>query len=250
MTRPRRNASRLVAFSFTAPRACPYLPERQERLGMTSLADSPDPQAFLETLAGWGFRRSGRFAYRPVCTGCKACVAVRIPVTGFTPSRSQRRIWRRNGALEVTVAPPRVTSEHFDLFSRYQEARHAGGDMEAMDYDDLRALVDETPVDTHLVEARRPDGTLAAVSLTDWLTDGLSGVYKFFDPELSSRSPGTWLILWHVEHARRTGLDHVYLGYWIARCHKMSYKTRFRPLEALMDEGWVSFPEEVPEERL
>ncbi len=107
-----------------------------------------------------------------------------------------------------------------------------------MSFADFRAMVEESPVDTRLIEARDKDDELVAVSLTDWLADGLSGVYKFFAPELAARSLGTFLVLWHVEHARTKGLENVYLGYWIGACSKMNYKTKFRPLEALTSSGW------------
>lgn len=234
----------LVFFSVTRERACSYLPDRQEQLVVADVRAAADPGLLNEQLTLAGFRRSHRFAYRPACQGCDACVPVRIPVAGFDASRSQRRIWRRNRDLEVEVETPLATKEHYDLFYRYQKARHNGGGMSSMDFDDLHAMIGETTADTRLVEARSADGTLVAVSLTDWFSHGLSGVYKFFDPELASRSLGTWLILWHIAHARESGLSHVYLGYWIAECSKMSYKTNFQPLEALIGDDWISFPTE------
>jgi arginine-tRNA-protein transferase len=77
-----------------------------------------------------------------------------------------------------------------------------------------------------------------AVCLTDWLEDGPSAVYSFFDPAQGPRSLGTYCVLWLIEEARRRGLAHVYLGYWIAQSGKMAYKTRFRPLEGLGVDGW------------
>ncbi len=236
----------LVFYSVTRERACSYLPDRQEQLVVADVQAAADPRMLNEQLTLAGFRRSHRFAYRPACRGCNACIPVRIPVTGFDASRSQRRIRRRNHDLEVEVKAPLATKEHYDLFCRYQKARHEGGGMSSMDFDDLHAMIGETSADTRLVEARSADGTLVAVSLTDWFSHGLSGVYKFFDPELSSRSLGTWLILWHIAHARKSGLSHVYLGYWIAECSKMSYKTNFRPLEALIGNDWIRYPAERP----
>lgn len=229
---------RPLSFFFgTRPQPCPYLEGRLESKVVTDLS-GPHAQALHDELSAGGFRRSHNLVYKPACGGCDACVPVRIPAHRFKPSRSQRRTWRMNTDLEVEIAAPRATLEHYALFDRYQQARHRGSGMATMSFTDFRAMVEETPVDTRLVEARTADGELVAVSLTDWLADGLSGVYKFYEPELPARSLGTFLILWHVEHAREQGLDSVYLGYWISACSKMSYKTRFRPLEALTASGW------------
>ncbi len=234
--------STLVLFSASRQRACSYLPDREEQMVLTDLRSADDPARLHETLNQAGFRRSHQVAYRPACIGCDACVPVRIPVVDYRASRSHRRILRRNRDLEVHVAAPDATPEHHALFRRYIEARHQGGGMSMMDDDDFREMVSDTPVDTRLVEARTAEGLLVAVSLTDWMENGLSGVYKFFDPQLARRSLGTWLILWHIAHARETGRDHVYLGYWIAASQTMSYKGNFRPLQSLTDNGWVDLP--------
>ena len=138
--------------------------------------------------------------------------------------------------------PPRASSEQYALFRRYQRGRHHDGGMALMGARDYRDMVEETAVDTRIVEFRAPDGKLVAVSLTDRVADGLSGVYKFFDPDESPRSPGVAVILWHIARARALGLAHVYLGYWIAGCAKMTYKANYRPLEALRPGGWQDLP--------
>ncbi|MDA0218568.1 MAG: arginyltransferase [Proteobacteria bacterium] len=230
--------ARPLSFFFgTRHQPCPYLDGRMEAKVVTDLSGH-HAQAIHDELSLAGFRRSHNLTYKPACLGCDACVPVRIPVARFEPSRSQRRIWRRNADLAVQVTPARATLEHYALFDRYQQARHAGGGMASMSFADFSAMVEESPVDTRLVEARDNDGELVAVSLTDWLRDGFSGVYKFFAPELAACSLGTFLVLWHIDHARRKGLDHVYLGYWIGACGKMNYKTRFAPLEALLQGRW------------
>jgi arginine-tRNA-protein transferase len=149
-----------------------------------------------------------------------------------------RKTWRRNADLKTRVVEAAATLEQYDLFDRYQKQRHRDGGMATMTFADYRAMVEETPVDTRLVEARDAAGELVAVSLTDWVRDGLSGIYKFFEPDMGDRSLGTYLILWHVDWAAQNGLDHVYLGYWIADCGKMAYKARFTPLEMLTEHGW------------
>lgn len=195
--------------------------------------------ARLDLLTEAGFRRSQGFLYKPACPDCQACVPVRIEVARFAPGRSFRRIVKRNADLAWAELPPRSTDEQFALFQRYLRHRHQDGGMVRMDRDAYREMVEVAPASTRVVEFRAPDGTLVGVSLTDRLRSGLSGVYKFFAPELEPRSLGTFIILWHVERARALRLPYVYLGYWIAQSRKMAYKVRFAPLERLEGAGWL-----------
>lgn len=235
MTKP---LDRDLQFFFgTLPQPCPYLADRVESKVVTELAGD-DARALHDELSRAGFRRSHTLAYKPACPACNACVPVRIPVDAFAHSRSMRRVWRANADLAATERPPQATAEQYAVFALYQRWRHADGGMALMDFADYRAMVEETPIDTLVVEFRDAGGALVAASLTDRVSDGFSGVYKFFDPAQSRRSPGTFMVLWHVERARALGLPYVYLGYWIADCRKMSYKSRFRPLEALGRDGW------------
>jgi len=224
-------------FYCSAPAACPYVPGRTER---RIFADISGPTAAFsyDMLSEAGFRRSLGFAYRPACPTCNACVAVRIPVREFLFARSWRRVLSRNADLSSAWRPPRASEEQYELFRRYQSSRHTGGDMAAMDRAEFRGMVETGAIDTGMVEFRDPAGTLVAASLVDRMARGLSAVYTFFDPELPGRSLGYNAILWMIREAAETGLDHVYLGYWIAESSKMSYKSRFRPLEALTVEGW------------
>lgn len=216
---------------------CPYLPGRLERKLMTRI-EGPDVAAFYTLLSRSGFRRSHIFAYRPACHNCSACVPVRVTVAAFRPSRSQRRLVRMNRDLSAREVPAKATDEHYALFQRYVLARHHDGEMADMRFEDYRGMIEDTHLDTRLTEFRLPSGALAAVCLTDWLGDGGSAVYSFFDPKLSKRSLGTWMILDLIDRARRRGLAHVYLGYWIENAPKMAYKERFRPLEGLGPDGW------------
>jgi arginine-tRNA-protein transferase len=199
-------------------------------------------QPLNEALTHSGFRRSQTIAYRPACDTCSACVSVRIVVDGFIMSRSLRRSQRRNTDLVRCVVPAEATREQFALLRTYLDSRHSGGGMSDMGLFDYVAMVEETPVSTHIVEYRQPDGSargrLVACALTDGLRDGLSMVYSFFHPGEVSRSLGTFMILDHVQAARAQCLPHVYLGYWVRGSQKMQYKSRFQPMEALTREGW------------
>ncbi|NHN85986.1 arginyltransferase [Acetobacter musti] len=224
-------------FYTTAPLPCPYLPDQMERKVVTDLAGH-DAEALHERLSRSGFRRSHTIAYAPVCNGCNACVPIRIPAARFQPSRTQRKIMRASSDIEGFEMPARATAEQFVLFRQYQMARHADGDMAGMSFSDYRSMVEDTPIDTVIIEFRSQTHQLTGVSLVDRLGDGLSAVYSFFDPSLASRSPGTFAIMWLIERARLRHLPYVYLGYWIARSRKMSYKSGFRPAEILSRGTW------------
>lgn len=224
-------------FYYSAPAPCPYLTGRVERRIFTDVSGTSAPQRY-EILSEAGFRRSLGFAYRPACPGCNACVPVRIPVADFTPSRSLRRILKRNDDLTTEWTAVTPTHEQFALFARYQSARHGEGDMARMDEQDYRTMIEVGSVDSSLLLARRPDGELMGVCLTDRMGRGFSAVYSFFDPDHPVRSLGSWLILQLIEECRRTGRDHLYLGFWVPGSRKMGYKSRFRPIEALARDGW------------
>jgi arginine-tRNA-protein transferase len=231
-------ASALRPFYRTASLPCPYLDGQTERKLITEISNH-DSYGFYNELSRAGFRRSHHLAYRPACAGCAACLPVRVDVMNFETTRSLRRTLKANRDLAARFVPARATTEQYRVFSRYQRSRHAESDMASMTYGDYRAMVEDSPVMTLLLEHRKPDGGLVAACLADLLDDGLSAVYSFFDPGEATRSPGTAIILELIEESRRRALPYVYLGYWIGASRKMAYKTRFRPLEALTSQGWA-----------
>ncbi len=234
----------MKVFFSTELAPCPYLDGRQERRLVRPLgADIGGDDHDRLVLAG--FRRSQTYAYRPTCPGCQACVPIRIPVARFAFTRSWRRTLRQNADLEVEEKPPRATEEQFNLFRRYLDKRHADGGMTAMGWNEYRSMVEDCPEGSVIVEWRREDRSLIGVSITDRVTSGLSGVYKFFDPDEGKRSLGTLIILWHVQRAQALDLPYAYLGYWIEASSKMDYKARFKPLEKLTERGWAPFDPEA-----
>ena len=234
-------------FYLTAPSPCPYLPGQEERKVFTHLVGERAAE-LNDLLTHGGFRRSQSIAYRPACETCRACISVRVVAEYFRPTRSMRRNLERNTDLvgEMRVAVP--TSEQYSVFRSYLDARHRDGGMADMTVLDYAMMVEDSHVETRMVEYRRrgPDSTingrgtgkLLAVALTDVLSDGLSMVYSCFDSEEASRSLGTFMILDHIARCRRMGLSYVYLGYWVQGSRKMDYKGRFLPQERLTPDGW------------
>jgi arginine-tRNA-protein transferase len=233
-------------FYTTAPLPCPYLAGRTERKIVTELG-GPEAEQLHDRLSRAGFRRSHNIAYSPVCPGCNACIPIRIRVAVFEANRAQKKLGRINADVSGHELPARATAEQFALFQRYQRARHGDGDMAAMGFYDYRAMVEDTPISTGMVEFRDSQDRLLGGCLTDWLTDGLSAVYSFYDTEATRRSLGTWAILWLLERARALGLPYVYLGYWVPESRKMAYKARFRPSEVLIGGAWRLLEEPAAE---
>lgn len=237
-----QRTARVPQFFLTPGGPCPYLTGRTERKVFARL-NGVLAQPLNEALTHSGFRRSQMIAYRPACDGCSACVSVRIVTSEFAPSRSQKRLIKRNANVARAEVAAEATREQFALLRAYLDSRHAGGGMSDMGLFDYVAMVEETPVNTHIVEYRETPGNgcpsrLLACALTDVLRDGLSMVYSFFHPGEDARSLGTHMILDHVAEAQARKLPYVYLGYWIRGSAKMSYKARFQPLEALSPDGW------------
>ncbi len=230
----------LHPFFATAAAPCPYVAGRSERKLIVELCGGVEAALVYDYLSRAGFRRSHRFAYRPACHACDACVPVRIVVARFADTRSTRRVRNLNRGVSGRLVAARATPEHYRLFAAYQRSRHADSDMAAMSFRDFRDMVEDSPVSTAMAELRDATGELAAAVLIDRLDDGFSAVYSYYDPARPRHSLGTWSILWLVEECRRRGLAHVYLGYWIADSPKMAYKARFPALERLAGNAWVA----------
>lgn len=226
-----------LTFFRSGPMQCPYLSGHVEQQLFAELSGGRALD-FFDELSQAGFRRSHHIIYKPACTGCDACVPVRIPVAGFIQTKAWRRCANRNTDLIVANVANRITEEQYSLFQLYTNQRHSNGEMAKMSRREYAAMIQSSPVDTVMVEFRKPNGRLIAGCLMDRLKGGLSAVYSFYDPAEGRRSLGSYVILWMIKEAKRLEIDYVYLGYWVPGSPKMDYKFRFRPLEKFSAKGW------------
>ena len=228
-------------FYVTAPQACPYLENRQERKLFAAL-QGDEAQSLNNCLSKQGFRRSQNVLYRPTCLDCAACLSARVEIKQFFPNKTQKRTIKTNQNVTRRSTSPWATDEQFELFKCYLEDRHATGGMAEMDVFEFAAMIEETPVDTRVIEYEL-NNKLVAACLTDILDDGLSMVYSFYDPNFSKYSLGTYVVLDHIMLAQELGLNYVYLGYWVPGSSKMGYKSKFSGLEVYHEKKWKKLEE-------
>ena len=227
-----------VNFFASTPEPCSYLADRKSVSAFANPHMDMDMETYNE-LIRHGFRRSGGYIYRPHCPHCQECISVRVPIKQHRFSRNEKRAIRRNSDIKINIMPGRFRDEHFDLYRRYISSRHNEGSMANPSKSDYHRFLICDWTDTLFFEYRL-NRILIAVAVCDVTDSGLSAVYTFFDPDYTERSPGHFAILNQIDESCKRDLDYLYLGYWIRDCDKMSYKRRYKPLEAYLNEQWVA----------
>lgn len=254
MTLPNEPALQKLQFYVTTPYKCGYLPNKQAQ----SLIAAPHHLINAEVYSGLiqqGFRRSGKFAYRPHCELCNACIPVRLILDQFNPTRSQKRAYKQHQNLTARILTLDDYPGHFELYADYQALRHPNESSQNEvldDKDQYLQFLCQSNVESLMIEFRDTRQQLKIVCVVDIIRDGVSAVYTFYDAteqteinsinnEASTKrtSYGTYAIMWLAEWTKTLHLPYLYLGYWIQNSEKMAYKQAFKPQEKLIDGEWV-----------
>ncbi|MFM9834540.1 MAG: arginyltransferase [Methylophilaceae bacterium] len=243
MTLPSEQHLQKLQFYVTTPYKCGYLPNKLAQSLIAAPHHLIDTEIY-SSLVQQGFRRSGKFAYRPHCELCNACVPVRVVLNQFKPKRNQARAFKKHASLSVRILPMAFHQSHFELYANYQSLRHASDETfntnnTLDDEEQYRQFLCQSNVESLLVEFRDEKHQLKIVSVADIVRDGISAVYTFYDANDTKSSYGTHSIMWLIDWTKSLGLPYLYLGYWIQNSQKMAYKQQFKPQEKLIDGEWI-----------
>ena len=225
-----------IQFYTTTKYNCSYI----DKMDAQSLVVTPYKsinQSIFQDLIEKGFRRSGQYIYKPNCKSCTACIPIRLPVQKFLFSKTQKRIYKKHGYFKVREAPLSFKQKHFDLYLKYQNKRHSFINNDQNNLDDYNDFLIKSNVKSKFIEFWDGD-LLKIVSIVDIVSDGISAVYTFYDPDDEKVSYGTYSIIWLINWCKAQQLKYLYLGYWIGECDKMKYKTNFKPYELYIKGYW------------
>jgi leucyl-tRNA---protein transferase len=219
--------------------SCSYFSDRDAQTTFVHPAFEMNTFAYSQLIAK-GYRRSGDDVYKPTCTHCSACIAARISVPSFQPTRNQKRCLAKNHNTVASIKPAIYDQRHYDLYLRYQKTKHPDSSMQNTSPEEYLRFLGSRWCDTLFVEFSN-ENQLIAVAVIDYLEDALSAVYTFFDPEFAHQSPGVYAVLWQLDYAKHLNFPWLYLGYWIKACKKMCYKTQYQPLEIYQNGQWMPY---------
>jgi len=243
MSSPKELPLQKLQFYVTTSYPCGYIDKHLAQSLIASPHHMVDHNIYSE-LINQGFRRSGKYTYRPHCEHCNKCIPVRIVLDQFTPTRSQKRAYKQHGDLVATVIPLGFHQDHFELYSSYQALRHSPDNAfeqksDADEEDQYKQFLCQSNVNSQMVEFRDQNNQLKIVSVIDQIDEGYSAVYTFFNALEQKSSFGTYAIMWLIEWTKQHNFPYVYLGYWIAESKKMTYKEKFNLQEKFIDGEWV-----------
>lgn len=194
------------------------------------------PDQVMDIYLASGYRRNGNVIYNMHCSGCSACVPLRINPLEFRPDRSQKRIWKKNSDLNVEITPLACSGENLLLLEKFLTTRFPNRKSSALEYYTGFFLNHITTT----VEFRYKLGSrLIGVAIVDLSSLWLNVVFFYFDPEAGKRSPGTFNILYLIDFCRQKKIPLVYLGYWIENVRAMRYKARFKPHYLFNGRKWL-----------
>ena len=215
---------------------CPYLPDRMARMPLRWQFRSMDPAEFDRSLAS-GDRRVGRMLYKTQCPRCSACQPIRIPVDSYAPSKSQKRVWKRNRDIRVETGAATFTPEKLALYNRHKLQRGLSRNEQPMTRRGYEGWFVQSCTRTlemrYLVEDR-----LIGVGILDVGARDTSSVYFYFDPDEHKRSLGTFSVMMEVAWLRSQAGRFHYLGLYVEDCRHLVYKAQYYPHERRVGDSW------------
>ncbi len=218
--------------------SCSYLPDQDANSIFLDHETPPSWQQYCQ-LSHMGFRRSGNHFYRPQCPSCDECKSSRVRAFEIDLNKKRfKRILNKSKLLSIKLVSAHFSQEHYNLYEEYINTRHKDGDMYPPSEKQFKSFLVSEQEYSHFLEIRTPDGKLLACTAVDFLNDGVSAIYTYFNSEYESLSPGTLAVLLLCKLARQYQLDYVYLGYWVKACQKMQYKAQFKPVEIFNEDNW------------
>jgi len=210
--------------TLAQPVSCPYLTDKQF-VQEYFFAHQVSPQEF-STLLERGWRRFGAFFFRPRCPECQACRPIRIDVNQFAPSKSQKRVLRKNKETNFKLSSLEYKEEYYRIYQAHSQIRFQQ-ESEEKEF----ATTFFFPAVPAFISEYSWNTKLTGVGFLDRGENALSSVYFAFDPSSSPLALGTFSILKEIELCRSWNLKWYYLGYTIADNPSMAYKARFKPYE-------------------
>ncbi len=218
---------------------CPY-GLNQKAVFHQAMFVTVDDESMGDFLAH-GYRRNGNCMYSMHCPDCVGCVPIRIRPDHFRANRIQRRVWKKNMDIRTGVAPLTMSDENLALLDKFLRIRFPYGTASSESYYSGFFMTSMT----NCFEIRyRIDDRLIGVAIVDASCQWLNAVYFYFDPDLSTRSPGIFSILNLIDFCRNRKKKYLYLGYHIEVIRAMRYKSAFKPHELLVNGKWHKYPPE------
>ena len=227
--------------------SCAYLPGKTVRMNYRHIDHAS--KDFTTAVVNRGWRRFGKYFFYPICHGCNACKSLRIHVDAFSPSKSQRRVIRKNKKTSIAIQRPSLSKEHIALYNRYhawKSAKDQWRHREISQKEYFENFVDGAH-DFGREVLYYAEEKLVGVDLIDIVNDGISAIYFYYDPDYADLSLGTYSLLYQIELAKQMNLPYIYLGYWVDGCQAFAYKKNFKPLDLLdgfpgfdIEANWIS----------
>jgi len=230
MKKTRGENQEIIEFS-TLESKCVYQENKLMKMEYKFIKDSPLQLNTKLIQRGW--RRFGNYFSRPVCNGCNDCISLKIDVDNFKLSRSARRVCKKNekAGTKLLIKQPSVTDAHIELYKKFHYYMHKKKGWD--NYTISHSTYEDLYVSGHSFYGKEIlyfiGSKLIGVDLVDFLEDGISAIYFFYDPDYAHLSLGRYSIYNQIEFAKKMELKWIYLGYAVKNCNSLNYKFEYEP---------------------